>query len=106
MNDPLSPPPEAPEPGQNNPGRQTPGSGAGVPNAQAAQASQEKVGWERSTLERLAFAALTEQRLARRWRNGVRLAWLGFLIVLAWLGFSQNGPPSDISAPHTAGGIL
>ena len=102
MNDPLSPPPEAPEPGQNNPGRQTPGSGAGVPNAQVAQASQEKVGWERSTLERLAFAALTEQRLARRWRNGVRLAWLGFLIVLAWLGFSQNGPPSDISAPHTA----
>ena len=102
MNDPLSPPPEAPEPGQNNPGRQTPGSGAGVPNAQLAQASQEKVGWERSTLERLAFAALTEQRLARRWRNGVRLAWLGFLIVLAWLGFSQNGPPRDVSAPHTA----
>ena len=102
MNDPLSPPPEAPEPGQNNPGRQTPGFGAGVPNAQLAQASQEKVSWERSTLERLAFAALTEQRLARRWRNGVRLAWLGFLIVLAWLGFSQNGPPRDVSAPHTA----
>ena len=102
MNDPLSPPPEAPEPGQNNPARQTPGSGAGVPNAQVAQASQEKVGWERSTLERLAFAALTEQRLARRWRNGVRLAWLGFLIVLAWLGFSQNGPPRDVSSPHTA----
>ena len=102
MNDPLSPPPEAPEAGQNRAARQSPGSGAGGPNAQVTQASQEKVGWERSTLERLAFAALTEQRLARRWRNGVRLAWLGFLIVLAWLGFSQNGPPRDVSAPHTA----
>ena len=102
MNDPLSPPPEAPEAGQNSAARQTPGPGAGGPNAQVTQASQETVGWERSTLERLAFAALTEQRLARRWRNGVRLAWLGFLIVLAWLGFSQNGPPRDVSAPHTA----
>ena len=102
MNDPLSQPPEAPEPGQNRAAQQSPGSGAGGPNAQVTQASQEKVGWERSTLERLAFAALAEQRLARRWRNGVRLAWLGFLIVLAWLGFSQNGPPRDVSAPHTA----
>ena len=102
MNDPLSPPPGAPEPGQDNAARQTPGPGAGVPNTPVAQANQEKVGWERSTLERLAFAALTEQRLARRWRNGVRLAWLGFLIVLAWLGFSQNGPPRDVSSPHTA----
>lgn len=103
MNDPLSPPPEASEPGQNSTAKQTPGPGAGAPNAQLASAgNQDKGGWERSTLERLAFAALTEQRLARRWRNGLRLAWLGFLIALAWLGFSQNGPSRDISAPHTA----
>ena len=63
---------------------------------------QTAPGWERATLEKLAFAALEEQRVARRWRNGVRLAWLGFLMVVAWIGFSQNGPTRDVSQPHTA----
>ena len=36
-------------------------------------------GWERATLEQLAMAAITEQRQARRWRNGIRLGWLVFL---------------------------
>ncbi len=59
-------------------------------------------GWERKTLEKLVFAALTEQRQARRWRNFVRLAWLLFLAVVAWLVISRNGPPTDSSTPHTA----
>nr|CBA28590.1 hypothetical protein Csp_A07920 [Curvibacter putative symbiont of Hydra magnipapillata] len=59
-------------------------------------------GWERATLEKLATAALVEQRAARRWRNGIRLAWLGFLCVVVWLGMQQSGTPSDISTPHTA----
>ena len=59
-------------------------------------------GWERETLEKLMFASLAEQRLARRWRNIVRLAWLGFFIVLAWVAFVQNGPTKDASTPHTA----
>ncbi|MDT7516178.1 S49 family peptidase [Rhodoferax mekongensis] len=59
-------------------------------------------GWERATLEKLATAALVEQRAARRWRNGIRVAWLVFLCVVVWLGMQQSGTPSDISTPHTA----
>lgn len=53
-------------------------------------------------LEKLAFAALAEQRLARRWRNWMRLAWLAFFIVLAWSVLGQGGPSQDASTPHTA----
>ena len=59
-------------------------------------------GWERATLERLAFAALAEQRQARRWRNFVRLAWLVFLIVIAWFSFSRGVAPQDTLSPHSA----
>lgn len=59
-------------------------------------------GWERVTLEKLAFAALTEQRTARRWRNFVRLAWLTFFILIAWIAISRSGPTQDASTPHTA----
>ena len=60
------------------------------------------LGWERATLEKLAFAALAEQRLARRWRNFVRLAWLVFFVLMAWLVLSRSGPTKDASTPHTA----
>ena len=33
-------------------------------------------GWERATLEKLAFAALNEQKATRRWKTFVRLSWL------------------------------
>jgi protease IV len=59
-------------------------------------------GWERATLEKLALAAVEEQRAARRWRNGIRLAWLVFLSVLVWMGMQQSTPGTDISKPHTA----
>jgi protease-4 len=62
----------------------------------------ETHGWERATLEKLAFAALQEQRLARRWRTFVRLAWLLFFIALAWMGFSQSSGSQNVSTPHTA----
>lgn len=64
--------------------------------------SSEPLGWERSTLEKLAFATLHEQRLARRWRTFVRLAWLAFFVALVWMGFSQGGSSQDVSTPHTA----
>ena len=32
--------------------------------------------WERAVLEKLVLSTLTEQRTARRWRNGLLLAWL------------------------------
>ncbi|MFZ2305702.1 MAG: S49 family peptidase [Rhodoferax sp.] len=59
-------------------------------------------GWERATLEQLAMAAITEQRQARRWRNGIRLAWLGFLVALVWMGMDRGGTATDTSIPHTA----
>jgi protease IV len=59
-------------------------------------------GWERATLEKLAMAALLEQRAARRWRNAIRIAWLLFLGSLVWLGLRESGAPTDVSAPHTA----
>jgi protease-4 len=58
--------------------------------------------WERSTLEKLAFASLHEQRLARRWHTVVRLAWLGFFIGLVWLGVNEGGSTKNVTTPHTA----
>ena len=58
--------------------------------------------WERQTLERLAMANLAEQQTARRWKNGFRLAWLVFVVVVAGLLFSRNSPSGDTSQPHTA----
>jgi protease-4 len=62
----------------------------------------EAPGWERAMLEKLAFAALQEQRAARRWRTFVRLAWLVFFVGLAWVALHRGDAASDVSAPHTA----
>jgi protease-4 len=67
-----------------------------------AKIAPESQSWERATLEKLAFAALHEQRLARRWRNFVRLAWLAFFIGLVWYGVNQGGGSPNVTTPHTA----
>ena len=67
-----------------------------------AEVPQQQPGWERAALEKLAFAALQEQRTGRRWRTFVRLAWLGFFIVIAWVLAHRGSPSTDVSAPHTA----
>jgi len=59
-------------------------------------------GWERTTLEKLAMAGLVEQRQARRWRDGIRIAWLAFLLLLVWLGMERSGAPTGVAKPHTA----
>lgn len=71
---------------------------AAAPRASSAEDPR----WERATLEQLAFASLKEQRLTRRWRTFVRLAWLSFFILVAWVLVSRNGPPKDGTTPHTA----
>jgi protease-4 len=48
------------------------------------------------------MAAIQEQRSARRWRNGIRLAWLLFLVMMVWMGMQRGGPSTDVSKPHTA----
>ena len=62
----------------------------------------EAAGWERATLEKLAFAALVEQKSARRWKTFVRLSWLVFFIAMAWIGLSRTSPATDKSSAHTA----
>ena len=59
-------------------------------------------GWERATLEKLAFASLNEQKATRRWKTFVRLAWLAFFVALLWLGLHRGTPATDASVPHTA----
>ena len=59
-------------------------------------------GWERATLEKLAFASLNEQKASRRWKTFVRLAWLVFFIALVWLALHRGTPTSDATVPHTA----
>ena len=59
-------------------------------------------GWERATLEKLVFAALNEQRQARRWRNFFRLTWLAVLVFFTWVAISQNTTSQAATAPHTA----
>ena len=76
------------------PDAQPPRNDTGLPDSAA--------GWERATLERLAMATLIEQRQARRWRNGIRIAWLVFFVALAWFGWERGGAPADVSKPHTA----
>ena len=58
--------------------------------------------WARKTLVDLAFANLKEQQSQRRWKMGMRLAWLLFLGFVVWQVFSLNSPATQTSFPHTA----
>ncbi len=61
-----------------------------------------ETGWERATLEKLAFASLDEQKATRRWKTFVRLSWLLFFVALLWLALHRGTPATDASVPHTA----
>lgn len=76
--------------------------GTKLSGAAADAALNENRSWERATLEKLAFASLHEQRLARRWRTFVRLAWLLFFAALVWLALDQGVATKNVSTPHTA----
>ncbi|MDB5732456.1 MAG: putative peptidase family [Variovorax sp.] len=62
----------------------------------------QQPGWERATLEKLAFASLREQRASRRWKTVVRLGWLAFFVALAWLALSRATPGAAKTTAHTA----
>ena len=59
-------------------------------------------GWERATLEKLAFASLNEQKATRRWKAFVRMSWLLFFVMLVWMALHRGTPATSASAPHTA----
>ena len=71
------------------------------PPASSSQATTD-ASWERKTLERLAFAALEEQRAARRWKVRIRLLWLALSAALLWLVYREMPDSASISTPHTA----
>ncbi len=95
-----SPPHPAPQEPQGSPAAAS--VSASVPGSAPTAPARSEGAWERNTLERLAFASLQEQRIARRWRNGLRLAWLLFFLGLAWLLFSRGPTAANPSTPHTA----
>jgi protease-4 len=61
-----------------------------------------EVGWERQTLEKLAFSMLEEQRLARRWKMFWRFVWLTAAVAAAWIGMAKTPSTSASATPHTA----
>jgi len=71
------------------------------PPASSPQAPAD-ASWERKTLERLAFAALEEQRAARRWKVRIRLLWLALFAALLWMAYREMPDSASISTPHTA----
>jgi protease IV len=77
-------------------------SDAESPRNMAKNDPTQSAGWERATLEKLAFASLREQRAARRWKTFVRLAWLAFFIALVWFAVTRATPTTAKTAPHTA----
>jgi protease-4 len=71
-------------------------------DAVQAQALAAQDNWARETLEKLAFANLKEQRSDRRWKLGLRLAWMGIAIFVIWQIFSFGSPATSPSFAHTA----
>ncbi|MGE0498838.1 MAG: S49 family peptidase [Ramlibacter sp.] len=75
---------------------------ASRPSSASKNVANEGAGWERATLEKLALAAIEEQRATRRWKSFVRLAWLAFFVFLVWALMYRGTPSTDKSLPHTA----
>jgi protease-4 len=75
-----------------------------VAQANDSQAGAAGSAWERSVIEKWMQDSLTEQRAARRWKYGMRLAWLVFFAALIWLGIDRTGSMhnADVTRAHTA----
>ncbi|GLU32364.1 S49 family peptidase [Trinickia caryophylli] len=58
--------------------------------------------WERAALERIALAAINEQRAARRWRIFFRFAFLAILALIAFGLFDSSSEKVAATGRHTA----
>ncbi|WP_277184105.1 S49 family peptidase [Caballeronia sp. BR00000012568055] len=58
--------------------------------------------WEREALERIALAAIREQRAARRWRIFFRFVFLGVIAAVAFGVFNFTGDRVAKAGKHTA----
>lgn len=67
-----------------------------------AAAPAKREGWEREVLEKLAFAALNEQRARRRWNIFFRFVMLGIIAFGLWLAIGLSKEDVEGVGPHTA----
>ncbi|AJK45509.1 S49 family peptidase [Burkholderia plantarii] len=67
-----------------------------------ARGAGHEPGWERAALERIAMAAIIEQRRARRWRIAFRFLWLILLVAIVFAVFDFSGDGKLSSSRHTA----
>ncbi|MDE1183675.1 S49 family peptidase [Paraburkholderia sp.] len=59
-------------------------------------------GWERAALERIALAAITEQRAARRWKIFFRFVFLAVVLLVVWAALDVSGDKVAPTGRHTA----
>ncbi|KHJ64627.1 S49 family peptidase [Burkholderia glumae] len=67
-----------------------------------ARGAGHEPGWERTALERIAMAAIIEQRRARRWRIAFRFLWLIAVVAIMLAVFDFSGDGKLSSSRHTA----
>lgn len=77
----------------------TPSSPSVLPPSSALRKND---GWERETLEKLAFATLNEQRARRRWGIFFKLATLAVVCVGIWLALDYGNADLETVGRHTA----
>ncbi|MFM0218662.1 MULTISPECIES: S49 family peptidase [Paraburkholderia] len=70
--------------------------------AVSGRVSADEPGWERAALERIALAAINEQRAARRWKIFFRLLFLVLLGLVIWAVFIFSGDKLAATGRHTA----
>jgi protease-4 len=68
----------------------------------AASNSRQGTDWERELIGKIAMAAVTEQRRARRWGIFFKSVFLLYLIVSLWLVYSAANWEDAGSGPHAA----
>src|SRR3569832_2830993 len=79
--------------------------GPETPPPKPVDARAEKNGehWERDTISRLAFAALTEQRRARRWNIFFKLLIFLYIFLVVWMYKGAQWEESTLAdSNHTA----
>ena len=75
-----------------------------IPTGSADKARPAPIGdnWERAALERIALAAINEQRAARRWRIFFRFVFLAILAIAVWSAFDFTSGKVAKTERHTA----
>src|ERR1700761_8125495 len=80
----------------------TPDSNDAAERNERKSAPGHEPGWERAALERIALAAITEQRAARRWRIFFRFVFLAVIVLAVWGVLNLSGERVATTGRHTA----